>query len=407
MGYARKSVSSGYPARVSACRSARRHVAAAGAFAGAGILALGLVTAPPGTNAVRTDVRTLQLSTFVLPLRAPLHGILVNFAGSQPQTAAPVASDVPDGAADIITAAVAKPNTFGSAVDEVLDPADPATNRQLVNTNAVALAAPTDAFDLGAIFGPLLNNPIIGPIVGGLLLFGPVIVLVILACLPCAVFNVVSTLISGFLADLTPLPAFQALSVAADEATAAPTLALPSDPPSGDPAPFKAATAGLADVVPAGKTGHAEVSPPVTLTDPPTETARVNSTALAVTSGADETSTDTAKSMTEAAEKMGADETATESTTVSAPEPPASDSISEPAKPTGRPETPRPVVRPSLKAGEPHPSSDGHSTTGAAAAGDGPTKAGSSAAESSSTASSPAGSKSRGGDSSGGDAGDS
>src|SRR6476660_4106322 len=384
---ARKSDSSGYPARVSTCRSARRHVAAAGACAGAAILALGLVTAPPGTNAVRTDVRTLQLSTFALPLSAPLHGIVVNFVGGQPQTAAPVASDVPGGAAHIITATVSKPNTLGSAVDEVLDPADPATNRQLVNTNAVALAAPTDAFDLGAIFGPLLNNPIIGPIVGGLLLFGPVIVLVILACLPCAVFNVVSTLISGFLADLTPLPAFQALSVAADEATAAPTLALPSDPPSGDPAPFKAATAGLADVVPAGKTGHAEVSPPVTLTDPPTETARVNSTALAVT--------------------LGADETATESTTVSAPEPPASDSISEPAKPTGRPETPRPVVRPSLKAGEPHPSRDGRPTTGAATAGDGPTKAGSSAAESSSTASSPAGSKSRGGDSSGGDAGDS
>ena len=81
-----------------------------------------------------------------------------------------------------------------------------------------ALTATAAAPILGAVLQPLLSIPIVGAVVGITLLFGPVILLVVLACPPCAVFNVVSGLIRSIIIDLTPVPAVATVSAARVEA---------------------------------------------------------------------------------------------------------------------------------------------------------------------------------------------
>ena len=139
------------------------------------------------------------------------------------------------------------------------------------------------------------------------------------------------------------------------------------------------------------------------LTRPP-KTERLASTGIKT--GIQQMPTDTATSMKDVTNTVAADEAATE---VNAAEPSASDSTSEPTKPAGRPATPRPVVRDSLKVGEqlrdvPHRGDGGRTITRTAAAGDEAAAKSSSAASSPTALSSP-GSNSSGGDSSGGDAG--
>ena len=47
--------------------SVRSHLAAGGAVAGAGILALGLVAAPPDANGAKVDALAVHLAAFALP----------------------------------------------------------------------------------------------------------------------------------------------------------------------------------------------------------------------------------------------------------------------------------------------------------------------------------------------------
>ena len=118
-------------------------------------------------------------------------------------------------------------------------------------------AAPTAmAAPAWGILQPLLSNPIVGPIIGITLLFGPVILLVVLACPPCAVFNVVSGLIRSIIIDLTPVPALATVSAAMVEAQPAIAPTSTSGAPPSDSAPVAIASAGPADAARTAETGE-------------------------------------------------------------------------------------------------------------------------------------------------------
>jgi hypothetical protein len=375
MGYASTSVTSGH------CPSVRRHLNAGVTVASAGILALGLVAAPPGVRGAGTEVRQVQLAAFVLSPPALL-GALEKFISDRAQTVVPVTKVVADGAADV-PAALLKTPTADETTPPTFDSAiDPAINPQKVD--AAGLAATTTALSIPAPLLAAIPEPILA-IVGITLLFGPIILLVILACPPCALFNFVTGLIQSFLIDLTPLPAVALASTATVEAIATTDPSMTSEPLLSDSAPATTKTAASADAAPASETGKADVSPTLT-------------------------STDTVASTSDVTETAETEEESTEPTAASGREPAASASTPEPAKASVRPATPRPVVRDSLRAGEqlsdlPHRGNGSRSTTRTAAVGDGAAEAGSPSVASSSAAST--GSKSTGGDSSSDDAGDS
>lgn len=79
----------------------------------------------------------------------------------------------------------------------------------------VALPTPTEV--IGGLLQTLLSNPFIGPILGPILLFGPIIALVVLACPPCALINFVTGIIRSFLIDLVPVSAAVAVTAAEQE----------------------------------------------------------------------------------------------------------------------------------------------------------------------------------------------
>jgi hypothetical protein len=373
MGYASRSVASGHCAGVSSCRSVRRHLSAGVTVASAGILAMGLVAAPPDVRSAGTEVRQVQLAAFAPPAAA-YFGALEKFISDRVQTVVPVTKLVADGAADG-PAALLKTPTAGESTPPTFDSAiDPAINPQKVD--AAGLAATTTALSIPAPLLAAIPEPILA-IVGITLLFGPIILLVILACPPCALFNFVTGLIQSFLIDLTPLPAVALASTATVEATATTDPSMTSEPLLSDSAPATTKTAGSADVAPASETGKADASPTLT-------------------------STDTVASTSDVTEIAETEEESTEPEAASAPGPSATGSRSEPAKPTVRRVTPRTVVRDSLGVGEqlrdlPHRGNGGQPTTGTATADDGAATAGRSST----------GGKTAGADSPGGDSDDS
>jgi hypothetical protein len=327
MGYASTTVASRH------CPSVRRHLSAGITVVSAGILTLGLVATPPGVRGPGTEVRQVQLAALALSPPALL-GALEKFISDRAQAVVPVTKVVAGGAADVPvtlvktpTAGVTTPLTIDSAIDRP-------TNTQMVD--AAALAAPTTALSIPA---PLL--PIIGPI----LLFGPIIVLVILLCPPCALFNFLTFTIPSLFIPFAPLSAVSAVSFATVEAIATTDPSLTNESPLSDSAPATTKTAASADARPASETGKADVSPLVTSTDSEQVTS--------------------AKDLTETVE---ADEVSTGPAAISASERPARASTSEPAKPAERAATPRPVVRDSLGAGKqlsnlPHRGNGGRPTT--------------------------------------------
>jgi hypothetical protein len=300
------------------CPSVRSRLNTGVAVASAGILALGLLTAPPDVRAVRSEVREVRLAALALP-PAPYWDALQKFISSRAQTVIPVAPVVKGGASDINTAA-------DSTVDLAADP------QQAV---APALTATTTGFDFAAIFGPLINNAIVGPIVlFGAIAFGLFVILPI-GWFVGTIYEAFASVFGGILGlpATLPLPG----TVGALAATA----------------PTPASDALLSDSV------------------PPTETREADVSARAASKDVTETAND--------------GQGATGPTEVSADEPSATDPASESATPTQRPKTPRPVVRDSLVAGEqvsdtPHPGKGGRPTSRAAAAVDDAGKPGSSSA---------------------------
>ncbi len=384
MGNARTSVASRHRAPdFFMRRSVRFHLTTGGAVASAGILALSLVAAPPDVNDARTEARAVQLAAFALPPAASPAALLEKYISNQARTVVPATPVVGSGAADITTAVAASPLTFDSAMAPVM-------NRQQVNN--AALAATNTAFDLGAILGRLIDNPIVGPVVlVGTLLFGFLVVLPVEFFIE-TVYEAIAKVFG--LPPTLPLPGTVSATVEAN-ATTAPTLT--SGRPLSDSASVGTATGGPVDAAPATETGKADVSPPVMSTGTTTRTKQ--------------RSTDTATSTKDVTETAKTDEASTGPTAAGAPEPLASASTSGPAKPTVRPARPRPVVRGSLGVGEqlrdlPHRGNGGHPTT-PIAAGRGAATAGPSSVASSSAASSSTRSSSSGGGTSGGHAGSS
>jgi hypothetical protein len=381
MGYARKPVKSGRGAKVSSCPSVRRHVTLAITVASAGILTLGVVTATPDVHDARSEVRAVRLAASALHPVTPPRQILVEIVGIQPHTAPPVAlmrrSTADYTAVTTPTERVTIPLKVESAIDGV-------PKSQTVGADPLAATAVIPG--LFEILGPFINNPIVGPIV----LFGTIIAVVILACPPCALFNFLTFSIPSLFIPFAPLSAVAAVSTATVDASS--TIAPDTSPPSTDSAPATMTTAGPPDAVAAGETRKADIALPSTSTNPETES--------------DQMSTDATTSTTEVAEAAELEASSTEPTTASAPEPSASGSTSEPARPAGRTETPRPV-RDSLRFGDlPHVRGS-QSTTGTGTAADDAATAGSPAAESLAAASSSTASNTAGDDSSGGDAADS
>lgn len=150
------------------------------------------------------------------------------------------------------------------------------------------------------------------------------------------------------------LPAQPAPSTATIDANATADPALTSGPLLSDSAPVITAEGGPADAAPANETGKAYVSPPVKSTTMP-KTKRIRATEPAAISIGTETSVKGANQPVKADDKSTAP--------------------SEPAKPAGRPATPRPAVRGSLGVGDHlrqllHRGNSGHPTIRAAGAGD-------------------------------------
>ena len=308
MGNASRSVASG------PCPYVRRHVTAGVTVASAGILALGVVAAPPDSHSAQIEVRTVELTSLALPPSAYL-GALEKFIGSRVPAAAPVAPVVQAGVADITT-------TVGSTIE-------PATDRQQVNT--AALATPTTAFNFGAILGPLINNPIVGPIVlFGAIAFGFLVVLPV-EWFVGTIYEAFVAVFGGILSLPPTLPLPGTVAALAD-VNAAPAPTLTSDPPLKGSAPAITAKDAPADAALGIEGGKADVSPSVTSADKRTrseqETSHKDEVETAKTAQA---STDIATSTKDAAE---------------------TDSTSEPAKPKVRPATSRPVVRDSLDVSE-------------------------------------------------------
>ncbi len=355
MGIASISVASGHCAKGFVMRpSVRSHLAAGGAVASAGILALSLVAAPPPDfNGARTEVRVVRLAAFALPPAAPLVALLEKFVSNQAQNVVPV-SPVVGGAADITTAAVTAPLTFVGAAQPTgsATPAIGATAQ-----SAIAPATTTQPAASSDWLLALEQDPIIGPTVT----YIAVTLGVVLFLGALLLGQVVASVTSWWNSIFPPQPAISGASAATAQANATTAPALTTNSLLSGSAPVTTATAGPADAAPATEApGKAGVSVPVT------------------------------------------------STAASAPERSVSASPSGPAKPIGRPATPEPVVRGSRGVGEqlrdlPHRDNGGHLTTRTAAAGAGAATAGHSSVASSSAASSSTGSSSsRGGSSRGG-----
>jgi hypothetical protein len=358
--------------KVKSWLSFRSRLAAGGAVAGAGVLALGLVIAPPDSDGPSPRVQAVRLANLALSPAARSVVLLDEWVRSQSRNVAPVAVVVP--APVDITSAV---TTARSAI--VVNPPafdlalDPATVSQKIRDAALAAAK--------AILEPLLGNPIISPIIGPILLFGGFGVL-ILAVTIIRVVDQVQVAISDLVGSLPALPLLRTASATSTDVEAIVATTLTSDPQVSDPAPA---------TLTVEKEG---VSPSMTSIDPPTPTKRLRST--------------TAEAAKDVTETVVSDDASTETT--SAPASSASASTSESAKPAGRRATPRPVVRHSLDGGEQlgdlgHRRNGGHPATRRVAVDD--ATAGISSVTSSPAASSSKTSGSASGDSSGDDSADS
>lgn len=145
--------------------SVRSHLVAGGAVAGAGIVALSLVVAPPRLDSARADIQAMRLAAAVSASEAPPGALLAKRIYDQARIVLPAAAFVGRDIADVVTGAATIPLTIAPAAD----------GKQTDNT-ALASAAPA-GIDLGAILGPLINNPIVGPIVlVGAIFFGVLVV---------------------------------------------------------------------------------------------------------------------------------------------------------------------------------------------------------------------------------------
>lgn len=232
-----------------------RHTTTSLAVAGAGILVVGLVTALPEVRDAGSEVRAARLATVAVSPTAHWRAVegLISHARTAATTTLPRGTDIP--------VAVSRTPTVMVSTPQAIDTANArAMNRK--NTDTAALAATPTALSIPE---PLL--PIIGPII----LFGPLILLVILACPPCALFNFVAGLIQSFLIPFAPLAAVSAATVATEEPSPTLDTSQESEPPvdvSADVTATLTATApDHSDTASASGTENPRGSQPVATTE--------------------------------------------------------------------------------------------------------------------------------------------
>jgi hypothetical protein len=178
-----------------------------GAIVSAGILAVGLVIATPEPTHARIEVRPVHLTALALSPSAYL-GALQRFIIKGVPAPAPVGP-------------AAKPNGADVSSFSSVDATGPTTKTS--NVAAAALAAPIAA---ASILDPILG--IVSPILGlltnpaALLLFAPIILLVVVACPPCALINFVTTIFQSFVIGLTPVAAVATAATLKTESTVEP-----------------------------------------------------------------------------------------------------------------------------------------------------------------------------------------
>jgi len=343
----------------------RTHLTTGSAVAGASILALGLVIATPDDHGARNEVRAVQLAARTLPTAAERwDASLREFIRNRIE---PVANEVSGGRSADAPAAVVNSSTARvTTPPRMVSSTGPAVNFQ--KADATTLAASTTALAIPSIFAPL------EAVLGVLILFGPLIVLVVLACPPCAVIN----FLSYFLPIPTvPLVAAATTATVEESTTVAPGLT--SDTPQQTTEIEESDTSAPA-VSDDKRTGVERGS----LTEPKTSDEQM--------------ATETVKDVTE---NVAPQQEPTEKSTVSDAEAQADNP--EPTKPVSPQTTPRPVVRDSLGT-EKKTSEPSHRGTGGRATTEGPAGSRAATAGSSSDDSS-SDDDSSNGNSSGGDAG--
>lgn len=385
------------------------YVTTGGAVAGAGILALGLVAAPPHVDAIDTEVRAVQLSVLSLPPAAHLRAF-ESLIGEQLQLVVRGAEVVVGGPADIPAAAkptptvrVTTPMALDSGIDAPL--VSDSGNDRTTNTPmlaSAALAASTGDYDW-------TQDPVLYPIISfglGVLLF---VVPVILAFVLWPVLPLLQAIQDLF--QPPAQPAVDGASIATVDVNGAEAPQFTTGPLPHLSSVDAATSKSVNPEATAGR-GQAGVAVAVKATEPETSTEQMTSTDP--TSG-NEIPPGAVTSTVDVTEYVEVEQVSTEATVVDVPDPPAGAVPSEPGKPAGRAATPRPLVRDSLGLGEKLrdrlQSADGaRPTTRPAEAGDGADKGGPSTGASSSDApngGAPTGRKSTAGGSSGGEAGES
>jgi hypothetical protein len=373
MGNTCISIASGHHARLMSRTSIRAYLTGGVAVASVGILAAGIVKAPPDLSGARTEISAVQVAALTLPSTSPSTAILEKFVKNQAQTSPLVRWVVQGGgSADVDTLVATAPLALvrvgqptGSPTQATRTTAestiDPAIEGQLVNASASAVSP-----DL------LLGN--------------------ILAIIANPFILVVAPFAFAFIA-LIVLAAF-IQSTTANNAAFATAAPLASDPLVSDSERVTTASDASADAELATVTGKADVSPQVTSNEPATEPKQM--------------STDTTTSTTVVTDAAKVDEASAEPEVGSVPESPDSDDASGPTNTAERAETPRPVVRDSFDASEqlpdrPDRGDAGGSTTESTVAGDEAATVESSSDTTSSADSSSTGSSSSEDDSSSGD----
>jgi hypothetical protein len=222
MNSASASVMQEHGARVPSCRSDRSRITTVGALSSAGVLALSLVTGPSDMGAeTESEATTVRLASFAMPF-APSPGSLLEKVVLTTRVPAPVQNDGGVGEVDLSAARL----TETSRAELTVSP-------QEVGTATLAATANPLGLVFNSILTPLLALPVIGPIIGITILFGPLIVLVVLACPPCALINFLSY-IPAFFGIYLPVPAipFAATANLVEEAALMPEPS-PSDPVAG------------------------------------------------------------------------------------------------------------------------------------------------------------------------------
>jgi hypothetical protein len=201
MAYASMSALSG--------RFVRSHLRSIGAFTGAGILVLSVVTAPPDAQQMRTEIPTMRLTASALPAAAYVQA-LEGFVSQGARSVVPTA-ELLTGGGRTSGATVTSP-TSGVTSLKLDSTAEPRTaDASTLAVSASALAAPS----LPAPFGAALG------IIAILILFSPLILLVVLSCPLCALINE----LSYFVPFVSPVGALSAASLAAAPVVEATTFA--------------------------------------------------------------------------------------------------------------------------------------------------------------------------------------